>query len=622
MAFLSEDPNWDAGVYQIETTDPVLGGPNGTSNKPLKNLANRTFYLKTRIENLDASKAPLASPSLTGAPTAPTPAADANNSQIATTAFVKSAVNGKANTSHTHAIADVSGLQTALDGKLPVNGTAVALAGFTNGNSSNPIADPNAATQNGMGYVKGMSLFGVDDGALFTQAYSAEWVAQIFQDYRTGQIAARGKDNGAWKSWRIMLDTGNFNSVVPSLTGTGASGTWNIGITGNAASASAAPWSGITGKPSQILAESGFIGGAYNWNDVKDAGVYLVGVQGWAGSTNVPTNLYTYGSLIVAVNGGSITQLYITHGGEIACRSKWVESEWSAWRYSVDTNQAGNATPAMNGMAATGTSTRYARQDHVHPADTTRAPVASPALTGTPTAPTASADTNTQQLATTAFVLGQAGDAVPAMNGAAATGTSPRYSRQDHVHPADTTRAPIASPALTGTPTSPTAPVGTNTTQIATTAFATAGDALASPPGMVAHFARISAPDGWLKANGASVSRTTYAALFGAIGTTFGTGDGATTFNLPDLRGEFVRGWDDSRGLDAGRLFGSAQADEIKSHSHSTNWQLSNESGSVDNSIASGSTTMEPSYFRLSTNATGSTETRPRNVALLACIKY
>ncbi len=93
------------------------------------------------------------------------------------------------------------------------------------------------------------------------------------------------------------------------------------------------------------------------------------------------------------------------------------------------------------------------------------------ALTGTPTAPTAAADTNTQQIASTAFVLGQAGSSNPVMNGAVSAGTSPKYSRQDHVHPSDTSRAPLASPALTGTPTSPTAVAGTNTTQIATTAF-------------------------------------------------------------------------------------------------------------------------------------------------------
>ena len=118
----------------------------------------------------------------------------------------------------------------------------------------------------------------------------------------------------------------------------------------------------------------------------------------------------------------------------------------------------------------------------------TKAPIASPSLTGTPTAPTAGADMNTTQLATTAFVLGQAGTSAPSMNGTAAIGTSTRFARADHVHPTDTSRAPLASPALTGTPTAPTPANGTNTTQIATTAFvrATRLDQLAAPTAEIA----------------------------------------------------------------------------------------------------------------------------------------
>lgn len=114
----------------------------------------------------------------------------------------------------------------------------------------------------------------------------------------------------------------------------------------------------------------------------------------------------------------------------------------------------------------------------------TFAPLASPALTGTPVAPTAAADTNTTQVATTAFVVGQAGSTFPVMNGTATVGTSLRYARQDHVHPSDTSRAPLASPTFTGTPAAPTAAADTNTTQLATTAFvvgqasSTAGSAL------------------------------------------------------------------------------------------------------------------------------------------------
>lgn len=66
-------------------------------------------------------------------------------------------------------------------------------------------------------------------------------------------------------------------------------------------------------------------------------------------------------------------------------------------------------------------------------------------------------------------------------------------------------------------------------------------------------------PDGWLVCDGSTISRTSYAKLFTVIGTTYGSGDGTTTFKLPDFRGEFIRGWDGGRGVDGSRAFGSSQ---------------------------------------------------------------
>jgi microcystin-dependent protein len=76
------------------------------------------------------------------------------------------------------------------------------------------------------------------------------------------------------------------------------------------------------------------------------------------------------------------------------------------------------------------------------------------------------------------------------------------------------------------------------------------------PPGEVASFAMSTCPAGWLAADGTAYSRSTYAGLFGKISTTWGTGDGSTTFNVPDMRGAFVRGWDNSKGLDVTVLGG------------------------------------------------------------------
>ena len=175
------------------------------------------------------------------------------------------------------------------------------------------------------------------------------------------------------------------------------------------------------------------------------------------------------------------------------------------------------------------------------------------------------------------------------------------------------------------------------------------------PSGTVLYFAGSAAPAGWLKANGAAVSRTAYAALFAAIGTTYGAGDFRNTFNLPDLRGEFIRGWDNGRGVDTPRSIGSAQAHALQSHQHGlavaadaagddlwfeqvpkSAFEIPRGKQAVairDTRNFIDTTTDVPGYsaaFNVPNMATQpnltqpdyvSGETRPRNVALLAIIK-
>ena len=140
--------------------------------------------------------------------------------------------------------------------------------------------------------------------------------------------------------------------------------------------------------------------------------------------------------------------------------------------------------------------------------------------------------------------------------------------------------------------------------------------------GSVSMFACSSAPTGWLKCNGAAVSRTTYATLYASIGTTYGVGDGSTTFNLPELRGEFLRALDDSRGIDSARALGSAQTDALQSHTHYMVSRSGTAGTDTGNGFTySGSATAETTGSVNSGSRTA-TETRPRNIALLACIKY
>lgn len=99
--------------------------------------------------------------------------------------------------------------------------------------------------------------------------------------------------------------------------------------------------------------------------------------------------------------------------------------------------------------------------------------------------------------------------------------------------------AKLGSPSFTGTPTAPTAAAGTNTNQIASCAFVSQNSI---PVGTIIAVAYTGVPEGYLHCNGAAVNRTTYANLFSKIGTTYGTGDGSTKFNLPNTVARFLEG--------------------------------------------------------------------------------
>ncbi|EJP0405755.1 phage tail protein [Escherichia coli] len=256
------------------------------------------------------------------------------------------------------------------------------------------------------------------------------------------------------------------------------------------------------------------------------------------------------------------------------------------------------------------------------------APKASPTFTGTPKAPTPAAGNNTTQVATTAFVQA----ALTALiNGAPATldtlkeiaaaiNNDPNFSTT--INNALALKAPLSSPALTGTPTAPTAAQSINNTQIATTAFVKSaiagmvgsapaaldtlnelaaalgndpnfattmlnalagkqpldntltnlsgkdvaglltylglGEGSALPVGVPVPWPSATPPTGWLKCNGAAFSAEEYPELAKAY----------PTNKLPDLRGEFIRGWDDGRGIDTGRALLNWQPHTILDHAH------------------------------------------------------
>ena len=209
---------------------------------------------------------------------------------------------------------------------------------------------------------------------------------------------------------------------------------------------------------------------------------------------------------------------------------------------------------------------------------------------------------------------------------------------------ADALKAPLASPALTGTPTAPTPTFGDNTTLLATTQFvqsavspvssalgtettnrinadniltasiAASGNAFV---GMVAYCPLGTVPTGWLECDGSTVaSAGIYNNLYLFLGNTFG-GVPGSSFQLPDLRGEFIRSWDHGRGVDTGRGIHTWQADDFRSHYHTVSGI-----SPTNNTYGTGVGTAYDGAGSVATGNTGGAETRPRNIALMTVIKY
>lgn len=151
----------------------------------------------------------------------------------------------------------------------------------------------------------------------------------------------------------------------------------------------------------------------------------------------------------------------------------------------------------------------------------------------------------------------------------------------------------------------------------------TAAVSSAVPIGTVALWLTASPPTGWLHLNGQAVSRTTYDDLFALWGTTFGAGNGTTTFNVPDVRGEFPRFWDASRGVDSGRGIGTAQAADIAAHAHSlsTLGNAEADSQSTDSSGLIGPAIGAAGALDAETEDSTGSETRPRNWSFMAIVK-
>ena len=389
--------------------------------------------------------ATLSSPSFTGDPKAPTPSLTDNDTSIATTAFVK----GQGYLQSAVA-AGTYYLQTNPAGYL----TSSALAGYALQNGSSAFSVTGASIK---------SLDGSDNFAALDQG-------------------ALNFGNGSTPSGIVINGSSITFADATVQTTAAVSGIPDAPSDGNTYGRNNGAWV-VTGG-----------GGGAGTLTYSSPNIYDTSTSSNISSLQLGTLTLTTGTGLY-VNDGTWTS-HLTQYGLDLITCSFTTSGLVLPAGGITFSDASTQTSA--GITASAVASTYQTLAGM----SSYAPKASPALTGVPTSTTAAADTNTTQIATTAFVVGQASASTPLVNSTAAIGTSLKYARADHVHPTDTSRAPLASPTFTGTVTIPagasisgfaplaspaftgtpslptgttavTQTAGTNNTSVATTAFVT-----------------------------------------------------------------------------------------------------------------------------------------------------
>ena len=194
---------------------------------------------------------------------------------------------------------NTTGSAASCTGNAATATTASNLSGLTLSSGASAIT-PDNVTQNQLGYCNSVSLFGQTDGGLYSSAYSSAWIHQIYGDFRTGQVAVRGKNSGTWQAWRTLLDSSNYTSYAPSFTGTGASGTWGINVTGTSGSISGYnnPTTAATANTIVYRDSSGHLNSVYGFFN------YLNMSHGVSGATG-DTIFYSSGDDYIRKNNGT-----------------------------------------------------------------------------------------------------------------------------------------------------------------------------------------------------------------------------------------------------------------------------------------------------------------------------
>jgi hypothetical protein len=436
---VSGNPTAALQVAPKQYVDALTTGASALS--PLMNgvAAVGTSLAYSREDHVHASdttRAPLVSPSFTGTPLAPTATTGTSTTQIATTAFVGASMSAAGAITEAPSDSQYYSRRNAA--------WAVSPGGLVDApNNTNAYGRLGGAWATVLPTAGGTltGVLAVPAGAVGTPSLIFTGGSTNAGLYSTGTGSAQQITTSINGVLRFAV-TQNFltlNSQTRGIDGTSAAPTYAFQNNTN---------SGLYRSAANVITMSGSTGD----------------IMSWVGATNTTQFL---GPALLAADPTLALQ---------ATTKQYVDAR---------TTSPAAATPLMDGTATVGVATLYAREDHIHPTDTSRASVASvpvasattPVMDGTATIGVgttwARADhihpTDTSRASVASVPL--ASSTTPAMDSAAAVGVGTTWARADHVHPTDTTRAPLANPSLTGTPLAPTATAGTSTTQIATTAF-------------------------------------------------------------------------------------------------------------------------------------------------------
>ncbi|KFX00879.1 tail fiber protein [Pectobacterium carotovorum subsp. carotovorum] len=526
MANLSEQENWVDGIYQLEVADRVIAGPGGISNRQAEQLASRTAYLKKMQEttgdslqtHLAASDphsqyAPKNSPALTGTPTAPTAASGSNDTQLATTAFVKAAV-----------AALVNGSPAALD-------TLQELANAL-GN------DPNFSTTvlNAIADVKTDAASKLNAHASILDAHPqyAPKASPAFTGTPTAPTAASGSNDTQ------LATTAFVKAVVAALVNGSPAALDTLqelaNALGNDPNFSTTVLNALAGK----LAKD------QNGADISNAALFRknIGIieSAW-GSKAVQISRV---NILDYFKGNTASNLYQADPNNVTGLPVGFGPSIMEWKSSTDgfgvlsvvdvTTPSKSAWVVLKGGSWQGWVTPIFSHAHITRIPSRIIEIHDPdsyddyvieygSVNGNPSH--CYIDFHTDGKSDTDYNSRLA--VIPPAPGETLSDVIFLSKKLQHNYHDVWTTGNLTPSAIGAVPTSELA-------------------------GMPQLFPGAVAPEGWLKCNGQAFDKSLYPILASRYPSSF----------LPDLRGEFVRGWDDGRGVDAGRALMSAQGDAIR----------------------------------------------------------